>query len=212
MRARFKRWAEPFLLSHPDLVIAKVKAEDPFFLTKALDLEIGAGKGDFVIALASRHPERHYLAVERDLSVCGILGKKVAASSLTNIRVLDGDFDAVAEELSPLSFQGIYLNFSDPWPKKKHWKRRLTTRGRLAVMAALLSPQGKIFIKTDNDSLYAFCKEEAVYTPLALLSDEPDYVYDETSDAMSEYERNFRAEHKPIHRLVYILRPREEAK
>lgn len=211
MRARFKRWAEPFLLSHPDLILAKVSPTDPFFLTKDLYLEIGAGKGDFVLSLASRHPEAHYLAIERDLSVAGILGKKAVASTLPNIRILQGDFDGLAEELAPFSFAGIYLNFSDPWPKKKQGKRRLTTRGRLAVMAALLAPEGRLLIKTDNDNLYAFTQEEALYSPLALLSATPDYVYDEKEDAMSEYERNFRYEGKPIHRLVYGLKQSGEA-
>ena len=212
MRARFKRWAEPFLLSHPDIVLAKVSPTDPFFLTPNLYLEIGAGKGDFVLSLASRRPEAHYLAVERDLSISGILGKKVVDSSLPNIRILQGDFDALAEELAPLSFAGIYLNFSDPWPKKKHGKRRLTTRARLAVMAALLAPEGRLYIKTDNDNLYAFTQEEALHSPLALLLAMPDYVYDEKDDAMSEYERNFRSEGKPIHRLVYGLKKNGEAK
>lgn len=211
MRARFKRWAEPFLLAHPEIVVKEADPADPFFAAKDLYCEIGAGKGDFVLSLAARHPSFHYLAIERDLSVAGILAKKVAESTLTNIRVMVGDFDVLATGLSRLSFQAIYLNFSDPWPKKKHTKRRLTTRGRLAVMASLLAQKGRLAIKTDNDALYAFTKEEALHSPLELRSDEPDYVYDESEDAMSEYERNFRGEGKPIHRLVYEVRFRQEA-
>lgn len=202
MRGRYKKWAAPFLAEHPEIAISSWDPADPFFAHSPLFLEIGAGKGDFVLAMASKR-EGHYLALERDVSVCGILAKKVVDSALPNIRVAATDFDLASEGLSSFQFDAIYLNFSDPWPKKKHWKRRLTTANRLLVMGSLLKEGGEIFFKSDNDVLYEFTKEEALKTPFVLLKDEPDYVFDEKDDAMSEYERNFRNLGCKIHRLVY---------
>lgn len=208
MRGRYKKWAAPYLSAHPEIAISSWDPADPFFAVPPLYLEVGAGKGDFVLTMAVAHPG-HYLALERDISVCGILGKKVAESGLTNIKVAALDFDVASENLRPYAFDAIYLNFSDPWPKKKHWKRRLTVSSRLLVMMSLLKDGGFIIFKSDNEILYEFTKEEALKTPLSLLEDQPDYLFDEKSDAMSEYEQNFRAMGAPIHRLVYQKRKKE---
>ena len=200
MRARHKRWALPFLQEHPDLVKEKIEPESPLYKAPSLSLEIGAGKGDFVIQMAARGGT--WLALERDVSISGTLAKKVVASSLTNITLMSLDFDEVAPALKEASFDAIYLNFSDPWPKKKHWKRRLTTETRLRAMARLLKKDGRIVMKTDNDSLYEFTLEEAVKAGLVIAQSEFDYKLDEAADALTEYEKNFRSEGKPIHRLV----------
>lgn len=201
MRARHKRWAAPFLEGHPEFYLEKVCAEDPFFQSHPLFLEIGSGKGDFVIQMAAKQ-QGHYLALEREISVLGTLGKKLVDSGLNNIRARGGDFDEVCEELKGLSFDAIYLNFSDPWPKKKHWKRRLTTKERLEKMSSLLGAGGLILVKTDNDSLFEFTLEQAPSAGLKIVSSQEDYLFDEEKDAMSEYERSFRAEGKKIHRAV----------
>ena len=202
MRARHKAWAEPYLEAHPEIVLSEVKAHAAFLSTHPLYLEIGAGKGDFVLAMASKGG--NWVALERESSIAGLLAKKVVASELKNIRVYPIDFDEAVETLKGYAFEGIYLNFSDPWPKKRHWKRRLTTETRLRAMADFLVPGGKLAFKSDNLDLYDYTKEEALKVPsLVLLEDEPAYVFDETADAMSEYERNFRSQGLPIHRLVY---------
>lgn len=202
MRGRHKRWAAPFLEGHPEIVLTSFEATDPFWKAP-LALEVGAGKGDFAIAYATANPEVHLLALERDVSICASFAKKAVAAGLKNIRIAPADFDVVSEELEPFSFTKIFLNFSDPWPKKKHWKRRLTTSDRLLTFSALLTDEGKIYQKTDNDGLYLFSKEEAIKAGLPIASDEEDYKFDASSDYMSEYERRFRLLGKKIHRLVY---------
>jgi tRNA (guanine-N7-)-methyltransferase len=201
VRARHKKWAAPYLEEHPEIVITSIEGHESFFSKSPLYLEIGAGKGDFVMAMSSRGG--YWLALEREISICGLLAKKLVDAETKNVLLFPADFDVASEMMKNLSFDGIYLNFSDPWPKKKHWKRRLTERHRLAVMASLLKDGGFIAIKTDNDSLYEYTKLEAEACPLTLEEDQFDYAFDETKDAMSEYERNFRAEKLPIHRLVY---------
>ncbi len=201
MRARHKKWAAPFLEEHGEFALTEINPSDPFFSINPLCLEIGAGKGDFVISMASRF-QGSYLALEREISVLGTAGKKLLQSGLTNVRLLGADFDDAYEQLKPLHFDRIYLNFSDPWPKKKHWKRRLTTKERLLKMASLLKEDGRLVIKTDNDSLYEFTLEQLGLAGLKTLEFTDDYVFDETQDAMSEYERNFRSQGMKIHRIV----------
>ncbi|MCH3908874.1 MAG: hypothetical protein LKF75_01645 [Bacilli bacterium] len=199
MRGRYKKWAAPFLNEHPEFVIETVNKEDGFFKANPLYLEIGAGKGDFVLGMALRGG--NFLALERDVSVCGHLGKRIADEERNNIKISPKDFDDIYPSLKGLKFKTIFLNFSDPWPKKKHWKRRLTTKERLTKMASILEDGGEIRFKSDNLSLYEFTKEEAVKAKLNITLDEPNYVFDEKDDVMSEYERNFREQGLPIHRL-----------
>jgi len=202
VRARHKRWAEPYLEGHPDIVISNLADHADFFLHHPLYLEIGAGKGDFVLSMAQKGG--YWIALERETSISGLLAKKISESALTNILVYPTDFDVASEGLKAYSFDGIYLNFSDPWPKKKHWKRRLTTSERLYAMALLLKEGGTIAFKSDNLALYEFTKEEAAKVQgLLLVEDQPIYAFDATHDAMSEYERNFRSQGLSIHRLVY---------
>ncbi len=201
MRARHKKWAAPFLEEHGEFALTEINPSDPFFSVNPLCLEIGAGKGNFVISMASRF-QGSYLALEREISVLGTAGKKLLQSGLTNVRLLGADFDDAYEQLKSLRFDRIYLNFSDPWPKKKHWKRRLTTKERLLKMASLLKEDGRLVIKTDNDSLYEFTLEQLGLAGLKTPEFTDDYVFDETQDAMSEYERNFRSQGMKIHRIV----------
>ena len=201
MRARHKKWAAPYLDAHPEFYLRRIEPNDSFFLASPLYLEIGSGKGDFILGMAAKHPG-HYLALEREISVLGTLGKKLEESGLGNVKVRGADFDDAYEELKEYRFDAIYLNFSDPWPKKKHWKRRLTTSERLAKMASLLKGDGRFLIKTDNEGLYAFTLEQAVLAELTIEMATEDYLFDEEKDAMSEYERNFRKQGMKIHRIV----------
>ncbi len=201
MRGRYKKWAAPFLLGHPQLVITDISISDPFFASP-LYLEIGAGKGDFALALVKNNPNVHLLALERDISIAGTFAKKAVMQETNNLHIMASDFDNAFESLSQLKFERIYLNFSDPWPKKRHEKRRLTTLKRLQEMMSLLRPNGEIRIKTDNDGLYAFTLEQIELGKLPMISNEEDYQEIAEDDYVSEYERNFRSIHKTIHRII----------
>lgn len=201
MRGRYKKWAAPYLLEHPELVITDISISDSFFASP-LYLEIGAGKGDFALALVKNNPDVHLLALERDISIAGTFAKKAVEQETNNLRIMASDFDNAFESLSQLKFDRIYLNFSDPWPKKRHEKRRLTTLNRLQEMMSLLLPNGEIRIKTDNDGLYAFTLEQIELGKLPMALNEEDYQHVAEDDYMSEYERNFRSIHKTIHRII----------
>ncbi len=202
MRGRFKKWASPFLEEHNELVLKNIDLNDPFFQNEKLHLEVGSGKGDFVIGMAKKHPDVNFLAIEREVSIAGIMAKKIVESTLSNIRVINRDFDVLLPELEKLRFDTIYLNFSDPWPKKRHEKRRLTHVKRLEEFSKLLKDDGEMRIKTDNDSLYAFTLEQIPLSPFEMYLNEEDYKFDEENDVASEYERNFRSVGKSIHRIL----------
>ncbi len=125
-------------------------------------LEIGCGKGAFIAETAIRHPEMRFLAVERISDVLLAAAEKVSAAGLTpdRVRLAVADADRLGEIISPGTVSRIYLNFSDPWPKARHAKRRLTHRERLKKYASYLCPGGEIEFKTDNDGIFEFTIEE----------------------------------------------------
>lgn len=202
MRARHKKWVTPFLEEHPDIALTKVIPTESYFQSEKLYLEIGIGKGDFILNMAAKRPG-NYLGLERDNNVTGIAVKKLLEEGTPNVKVREGDFDDIAEEMKGLKFDIIFLNFSDPWPKKRHGKRRLTYAPRLEKIASFLKEDGEIRIKTDNLGLYEFTLEQAEILKLHKVFDTTDYQFDDSDDAMSEYERNFREKGQRIYRLVY---------
>lgn len=176
-------------------------SEEKEFLANApLYLEIGIGKGDFILGMSSLQGG-YWVGVEREKDVLAIAAKKVVEAEKTNILLRDGDFDSVYEEIKDVKFDAIYLNFSDPWPKRRHWKRRLTTRERLLKMNSLLKEGGKIVFKSDNRDLYQFTLEEAKEAGFPILFFTEAYPGGE-DDVMSEYEKNFRSQNKPITRVI----------
>lgn len=200
MRSRRKKWAAPYLEAHKEIVIEKIDAQDKFFLSRPLVLEVGAGKGDFAIAMSERLGGS-YLAIERDVSIAGTMARRLENKE-TNIRIINDDFDNVFSEDISLRFDAIYLNFSDPWPKKKQGKRRLTASSRLDKFYSLLLDEGKLYFKTDSDILYESTLENIETSKFKILERYDDYVFDENEDAMSEYERKARDKCLAIHKLV----------
>ena len=201
MRGRKKKWAVPYLDEHPEIVLTELDPSLPFFACEKLYLEVGIGKGDFIMGLSAIQPG-HYLGIEREENVLAMAARKVVEGQRQDIRLLSGDFDEYIEDLGQLRFDAIYLNFSDPWPKKKHWKRRLTVANRLKTMASMLKPEAKIIVKTDNVGLYEFTLEQIPLADLVIESTTDHYDFDAEHDAMSEYERRFREAGQPIHRIV----------
>lgn len=201
MRIRFKQWAVDYLKDHPEIVIEKINFEDAFF-TSPLFYEIGSGKGEFITDYALKHKDSHFLAVERVHTIAGMMAKKLVENEVTNVRVFPYDGEVVFEQTPENSLDGIFLNFVDPWPKKKHAKRRLTYHAFLEQYYRMLKPGGCVYFKSDNDSLFEFTLEEIPLTTFKLISSEEDYKFDEENDAMTGYESKFRGLGQKIHRIV----------
>ena len=162
MRQRKIKDIEEKILDYLDLV-----EEDPIskrgewrIEDRKLLLEIGCGKGQFIAALAKNNPENDYIAIEGFSSVIYRALQKVRSDEINNVRfILDFVFD-LGTWFDEDELDGIYLNFSDPWPKKKNAKRRLTYRDRLDQYAKAIRPGGFLQFKTDNDGLFDFTLEE----------------------------------------------------
>ena len=211
MRLRNKPWAEPFLLENDDLVLQysedlKEKYNEIFSNDNPLNLEIGTGKGDFIKQLASLNPNQNYLGIEKYSTVLAIAAKKIKnESELTNVRLMCFDASELELILNKESLNCIYLNFSDPWPKARHEKRRLTFKTFLDKYYMLLKSGGKIIMKTDNLGLFEYSLESIKeHGKFKLIEYTFDYQFDKENDGMSEYERKFRENGTKINRLVCV--------
>ncbi|MBO4413303.1 MAG: tRNA (guanosine(46)-N7)-methyltransferase TrmB [Clostridia bacterium] len=170
-----------------------------------LCLEIGCGKGDFVRGMALRYPEKRFLAVERISDVMLIAVEKAAAAEISPDRVKFAvtDADRLGDILPDGSVSTLYLNFSDPWPKARHAKRRLTHRDRLKRYASFLVPGGDLIFKTDNEALFDFTLGELECSPFRVTYVTRDLHASELAadNVMTEYEKNFSEKGYKIHML-----------
>ncbi len=206
MRMRKKSWAQPFLEQHPDYVIAnpsEYKGKWKTLLPQAvLHLEIGCGKGDYFIQMAQKYPDHAFIAVEKDRNVAAVAAKKALEEVLPNTRMIASDAAAICDWFAPKEIQILHLNFSDPWPKTGHSKRRLSHAAFLKQYETILADDGEIQLKTDNQSLFEFSLREFSQNDWVLLEVSVDFRRTEQEDAMTEYERKFVGLNQPIYRLV----------
>ncbi len=121
-----------------------------------LHVEIGCGKGNFITQLAQRNPHINYIALERYKNVLITAMEKAKQLGLHNVRFLSNDAAELADLLAPGECSRIYLNFSDPWPKSRHAKRRLTHPNFLTLYQHVLPKGGEIHFKTDNSALFEY--------------------------------------------------------
>ena len=160
MRMRNKPWAMDFLSSNDDIVDVEsgyAGRIDEFFETKQpLHIEIGTGMGTFITELAKRNPDINYVGIELDKNVMIRVLEKVQELELANVRLVLLDANTIKEYFSEGEVDRIYLNFSDPWPKKRHEKRRLTFRSFLDQYRQIMKPDGELHFKTDNRGLFEY--------------------------------------------------------
>ena len=196
MRTKYKPWAKPFLEEHQEVQLneEQLKALDNIYL------EIGSGKGQFLIDMAKKYPDRFFVGVEKNLTCSGIMAKKLVAEELPNAFLVNDDAENVLNILKEKSVNIIYLNFSDPWPKARHHKRRLTSERFNSLYKKVLKDDAYIIQKTDNIDLFEFSKENFLEQGFELFDIDEDYQLEE-SDVMTEYEESFRLEGNKIYRM-----------
>lgn len=206
MRMRKKRNGAQRLLNCADVMLSEPISEDSPEFGK-LSVEIGCGKGAFMLALAAREPQTSFIAVEKVSDVILLAAEKIKSAELENVRLLNCDAAGLAQWLPEKSVYRIYLNFSDPWPRPKHAKRRLTAPSYLELYKKLLAPGGALFLKTDNRILFDYSLEtlkDAGFRLEALTYDLHSSEY-EASNIHTEYEDNFSAKGFSINRVeAYI--------
>lgn len=191
----------------------KGKWREAFALDAPIHVEIGMGKGKFITTLAELHPEINYVGVEKYASVLiRAIEKKRGREDLKNLAFLAVDATELPEIFDKDEVDRIYLNFSDPWPKERHARRRLTSGEFLARYEQFLKPGGEICFKTDNRALFDFSLEEAKNAGWELSEVTYDLHHSEYAEGnvMTEYEEKFSAQGNPIHRLVAKKVTRDE--
>lgn len=199
MRTKFKAWTEPYIKEHPEVMfnLEQLLAFDqPFYL------EIGSGKGQFLLDMAKKFPGKFFIGVERNVTCSGITCKKLVDNEITNAKLMYIDAEVLMKEVKDDSIESIFLNFSDPWPKKRHHKRRLTAESYLNNYYRVLKNGGRLIIKTDNVDLFAFTVENIGNSKFKVISKTDDYQDYDDFDTMTEYEKSFRDDGVPIHRIV----------
>lgn len=168
-----------------------------------LHIEIGCGKGRFITQTALLNPDIRYIAIEKVSNVIVLAMEKAMAAELGNLRFMRGNFQTLAESFPDKSVDRIYLNFSDPWPKKGYAKRRLTHGGFLEIYKRILKDDGEICFKTDNRELFDFSLESFPENGFSLSEVTFDlHNSDFQGNIMTEYEERFSSEGYPICRLV----------
>ena len=198
MRLRKKPWIETAIQDYQHLVELQDPSPRsgswlaPFPGKTQLQLEIGCGKGSFINSLAEQNPNVTYVGIESQLGVLYYAVLKAHERQADNLLFVHGDAAKLTEWFDKGEVDQIYLNFSDPWPKNKQAKRRLTHRGFLTVYRQLLKPGGRLLFKTDNQALFAFSLAEFAAANLTIETVCWDLHNSELPNpAMTEYEKKF---------------------
>lgn len=203
MRMRKKKNIVPRMEAVSDLLLkdaAEIKEYNNIFM------EVGCGKGTFICEMAKRHPDRQFIAVEKVESVILLALEKAKKQEITNVKFFYGDVMALGEVDHEHFCDRIFLNFSDPWPRDRHAKRRLTAGAFLNLYKKLLKEGGDIHMKTDNVELFDFSLETFPQNGFTLNNVTRDLHQNPPADnIMTEYEQNFVSQGKAICRLEASL-------
>ena len=172
-----------------------------------IHIEIGMGKGRFLMELAAKNPDINYVGIEKYSSVLIRALEKMSEmeTPLANIRFVRMDAEAITKVFGAGEVDRIYLNFSDPWPKDRHAKRRLESRQFLARYDQILKKDGTIEFKTDNRALFDFALEEVEAAGWTLNEKTFDLHADarlNEGNVMTEYEERFSAQGNPICKYI----------
>lgn len=211
MRLRNKPWAKDELLSHPEMVIQDAaqwrgRWHERFGNNHPIHIEIGSGKGQFISQMAKQNPDINYIGIEIQTSVLVVALEKALAVNVPNVQLLHIDGGTVLDYFAEGEVDRIYLNFSDPWPKKRHAKRRLTHPDFLASYEKVLPPQGELHFKTDNRGLFEYSLASFSQFGMYLKQVWLDlHAVDFPGNVMTEYEEKFSAKGNPIYRVEAIF-------
>lgn len=179
--------------------------QEVFENTNPLYIEVGMGKGKFITQLAQSHPDANYVGIEKYSSVLlRALEKRELLPDLKNLLFLRMDAEDLPKVFGKNEVDGIYLNFSDPWPKDRHAKRRLPSKEFLTRYDQILKPKGHVEFKTDNPSLFDFALEQAKEAGWIIDAFTYDLHHDDVmmeGNVMTEYEERF-AQGNPIHKVI----------
>lgn len=191
-----------YVIDEPKL--NKGKWREVFNNSNPVHIEIGMGKGKFITELALKNPDINYIGIEKFSSVLIRAVEKMNELELPNLLFIRMDAEEITEVFGEGEVDKIYLNFSDPWPKDRHAKRRLTSRQFLGRYDIILNKSGDVNFKTDNRSLFDFSVEEIKESGWEITGITYDLHNSDMNEGniMTEYEEKFSAKGNPIHKVV----------
>lgn len=209
MRLRKVKGASETIAAHPEIVIPngeelKGNWQSVFGKEQPIYIEVGMGKGQFMIGMAKQNPHLNFIGIEKfDSVMVRALEKVLEAGELPNLKLLKIDAEDLTDIFAGNEVEGVYLNFSDPWPKPRHAKRRLTHENFLTRYEQITVPNGYLRFKTDNRLLFEYSLVSVTGYGMKLEDVALDLHQREALDwnIMTEYEEKFSAKGQPIYRL-----------
>jgi len=202
--------------THPETKVSKavntnkdihlpINPSEIFGNENPLYLEIGMGKGRFIMDTAAANPDKSFIGIEKYSSVLiKAIKKREACPDMTNLYFMRLDAEYILDYFEKHSITGIYLNFSDPWPKDRHTERRLTSKSFLKKYEQLLVPGGTVVFKTDNNDLFDFSLSAATEAGWSILKMTRDLHHSEYAEGniMTEYEEKFSSKGNNINMMT----------
>lgn len=207
MRVRNRKGATELLEANPQYVVlnpadAKGKWQEIFGNTHPIHIEVGSGKGAFITGMAKANPNINYIGIDIQKSVLSYALDKVLVADVPNIKLLWVDGSDLTNYFSDGEIDRLYLNFSDPWPKKRHEKRRLTYKSFLDTFKQILPKNGEIHFKTDNRGLFEYSLVSFSQYGMKLNDVWLDlHASDFEGNVMTEYEQKFSSKGQVIYRV-----------
>ena len=208
MRLRNKPWAADLIAANPSMILVSPediagKWQTRFAKEQPIYIEVGSGKGQFITQMAQKYPDRNFIAVEIKESAIAVILQKQVELKLTNLQLLLGNGAALTTFFAENEVAGVYLNFSDPWPKTRHEKRRLTYKSFLAEYQQIMQPTGYLRFKTDNQGLFEYSLMSLndygmVFDDISLDLHNSELAED---NIQTEYEEKFSKRGQVIYRL-----------
>ena len=194
--------ASSFTVDHPEEY--KGSWHDFFGSSNPIHIEIGMGKGQFITQLALENPTINYIGIEKYSSVLLRALEKKEQLPTPNLFFIRMDAETIGDVFAPGEVERIYLNFSDPWPKDRHAKRRLTSPQFFQRYDQVLTPQGQVEFKTDNLPLFEFSLESVSASGWQVIQHTFDLHNSPMNEGniMTEYEERFSSQGNPIHKLI----------
>jgi tRNA (guanine-N7-)-methyltransferase len=206
MRLRHKPWAQEKINDHPQFVIANPEMHkgnwaEVFGKQQPLHIEIGSGKGRFITEMAKANPHINYIGIEVYKSVIVDALDNVIEADIPNVKLLNVNANDLEKYFAKNDVDQVYLNFSDPWPKTRHEKRRLTYKSYLQIYQNILKDKGEIHFKTDNQGLFEYSLKSFSSYGLLLKYISLDLHNSEfEGNIMTEYEQKFSSKGNRIYR------------
>jgi len=209
MRVRNRKGAPEYLKANEHIVVEnpadfKGRWAERFGNNAPVHIEVGSGKGAFIVGMAALNPHINYIAIDLQISVLSHALDKAIEANLPNVQMILVDGASLTEYFADGEIDQVYLNFSDPWPKTRHEKRRLTYQSFLKTYEKILKPEGQIHFKTDNRGLFEYSLASMSQYGIILKQVWLDLHTDEEFakvNVMTEYEEKFSGKGQVIYRL-----------